>query len=633
MSQTARVLARVLTWPVLPALLVLRPLDRVGPATVPYVVAMIGCWLVGVVLTGVVFWQPGGWAFLGLGTAMAWAAFAEERALRGGDAVLATFAESSWLWWLVFAVLAVQLTPPASARPRWLPLITVVLGVAAQVLMLLRTVPLEPPFDEFRRPWAISRLAGLVNSASYAVVLALGVCLLASVFLLLRAWRRVRDQDRRQLLWLVAGIVALIPAVVAAFVLSYLGFNHLAGWPLTVAFLALATGAALSVLKYRLYDVERVVTDSVAYALAAGAVIVAFGLVVVVISQTTPLGATAQLPTIIATLAGVVVARQSYVWIRRAVGRRLNRTRFDAVETVRRGLAAGPTDLDALLATALGDPTTRVLYPAGRAAVAGTWVTAAGHAVAPGEHVVDVRGAKVEFDPLRVDRGVVLAVAASAAAEIDNVTLRAELARQVEEVTQSRARLATAHVDERRRIERDLHDGAQQSLLAIALLLRSARLSGGGEVLRDEVDRAITHLGRTVQELRDLAAGLQPAALAGGGLLAAVADLADRIPVPITYDVPDHRVDPAAEGAAWFVIAEAVANAVKHAAAGSIRIDVAHTAAQLTVTVSDTGPGGADPGGRGLQGLHDRVAALGGSLAVTNSEPSGTTVRAVLPCE
>jgi signal transduction histidine kinase len=126
---------------------------------------------------------------------------------------------------------------------------------------------------------------------------------------------------------------------------------------------------------------------------------------------------------------------------------------------------------------------------------------------------------------------------------------------------------------------------------------------------------------------------MQPAALASGGLLAAVADMAERIPVPITYEVPDRRFDSTVEGTAWFVVAEAVANAVKHASADRIRIDAYHGAGGLAVTVSDTGVGGADPEGHGLRGLHDRVAAAGGSLTVTDLRPSGTAVKAVLPCE
>ena len=112
--------------------------------------------------------------------------------------------------------------------------------------------------------------------------------------------------------------------------------------------------------------------------------------------------------------------------------------------------------------------------------------------------------AKLEFDPARTDRAVVEAVAEAAGPEIDNVALRAELARQLDQINQSRARLATAHLDERRRLERDLHDGAQQRLLAIALQLQSARVNGSQPALIDEVDRAIADLGHTVHDLRDL---------------------------------------------------------------------------------------------------------------------------------
>ena len=167
---------------------------------------------------------------------------------------------------------------------------------------------------------------------------------------------------------------------------------------------------------------------------------------------------------------------------------------------------------------------------------------------------------------------VVAAVADEAATEIDNLGLRAELARQVEQIRESRSRLASAHLEERRRMERDLHDGAQQRILAIALQLQSARVNGADMALREEVDRAIAHLGVTVRELRDLASGLQPAALAGGGLRAAVEDLSSRLPLRIRLDVVDQRFPPEIEGAAWFVIAEAVANAVKHAQVDEVTI-------------------------------------------------------------
>ena len=172
----------------------------------------------------------------------------------------------------------------------------------------------------------------------------------------------------------------------------------------------------------------------------------------------------------------------------------------------------------------------------------------------------------------------------------------------MELISESRSRLATAHLEERRRIERDLHDGAQQRLLAIALQLQSAKVNGQTNVLRDEVSRAVAELGITVQELRDLAGGLQPAALAGGGLLAAVVDLAIRIPLNITYDVVDQRFAPSIEGAAWFVIAEATTNAVKHASVDDVSITVKVEHASLRVVVADVGVGHAYPAGQRAPG-------------------------------
>jgi signal transduction histidine kinase len=298
---------------------------------------------------------------------------------------------------------------------------------------------------------------------------------------------------------------------------------------------------------------------------------------------------------------------------------------------VRTGLKQSP-ELGALLVEATGDPQVRALFPADDG-----WVTADGRVAVPGSDFVDVlrRGqvsARIEFDPSQVDRGVVQAVVHEASAEIDNLGLRAELAKQVEQITESRARLAGAHLDERRRMERDLHDGAQQRILAIALQLRSARVNGAVPVLRAEVDRAITDLALTVQELRDLASGLQPAALAGGGLRAATDELAGRIPVRMRLHVVDRRFPASVESAAWFVIAEAVSNAVKHAGVDEVEIRVLAHASRLHVVVLDEGVGGVDPQGRGLQGLADRVAALGGVLSVGDQPGGGTRVEAVLPC-
>jgi signal transduction histidine kinase len=547
--------------------------------------------------------------------------------------LLATFGDTSFVWWFVFLALGLQFTPAVRPSSRALPVLTIVSGVVFQSAALLRSTHLDRPYEDLVSPWAIARLADPVAALAFVAVILLGLCLLASVYVLVAAFRRARGEARQQLLWLVAGATPIAPVTIASFAASYAGLEDMAGWLLSICVITLALGAALSVARYRLYDVERIVTDSAAYAISTGAVIAVFGLVVVVITKSLPVRADSQLLTILATLAAIGVARPAYVWARRLVDRHFNRRRFDAVQMVRAGLAQSPApELGILLVEATGDPRVRTLFRSD-----GAWVTSKGHAAQPGPDVVDVvrRGqvsALVEFDPARCERTVVSAVVQEAAAEIDNLGLRAELAKQVEQITGSRARLAGAHLEERRRMERDLHDGAQQRILAIALQLRSARVNGGETVLRAEVDQAITDLALTVQELRDLASGLQPAALAGGGLRAATDELAGRIPVRMKLDVIDQRFPAAVESAAWFVIAEAVSNAVKHAGVDEVTIRVSADQSQLRVAVLDQGVGGADPRGRGLQGLADRIAALGGALSAGNRTGGGTRVEAVLPC-
>ena len=648
----SRILARVVTWSLMPALLAATVVSDVagtnatgssaGLADVPVIVAMVACWLVGVVVTGRAPEQRAGWAFLGLGTALAWSAFCDDYSELGRVGVrdvpawrlVATLGDTSFVWWFVFLALVLLYTPPGRrrGRARWFPTVTVIAGAVFQVMALLRATPLDPPLEALSSPLAVPAVSAAAELLAAVAVYTLAACLLVSVVLLVQAWRRAEGEPRRQLLWLVAGALPLAPAVIAAFAVSANDQAEVAAVILGVAMVALVVGAGLSVLRYRLYDVERVVTESAAYAVASAAVLVVYVGVVVVLSRSGPVEAGAQLTTIVATVAGVGVARVSYVWGRRAVGRRVNPTRFHAVDVVRSGLTHPSADLDELVVQALGAGA-RVVYPT----AGGGWVTSDGRAVEPSAEGVEVRRhddlvARLEFDPRQSACDVVEAVAREASAEMDNVALRAELARQVEVIRESRARLSTAHLQERRRIERDLHDGAQQRLLATALQLQSARLNGDSDMLAAETDRAITELRATVQELRTLAAGLQPAALAGGGLLAAVADLAARAPVAVSYDVVDQRFPSDLETAAWFVVAEAVTNAVKHSCAGQVTVRICHAEEALLVAIRDRGAGGADASGSGLQGLADRVAAVGGSMRVSDVDPHGTDVEAVFPC-
>jgi signal transduction histidine kinase len=612
----------------------------------PFVVSILACWLVGVVLTWRVVGNIVGWLFLALGTSITVSGLTDayaEYALRAAPGSLplgktaAVLGDASFAWWFLFLALCLQLTPTGRPlTPRWRPVVfaTVVSGLVFQFAALLRSTPLEGANADLVSPLALASMAGPMAALAATAMAILGICLLASVYAIVARFRHSRGEEHRQMLWLVVGVAPLPLCLLASFLAAYTDHASRAGWSVAVGVLSLAVGAGFSIVKYRLYGVEEVVGQAVAYVVATTAVILAYGVVVLVITGSIPgvsSGSTAT--TVLATLAAAGVALPAYRWVRTVVDRRFNRRRFDAVRMIRTGLKGPSPDLGLLMIEALGDLSVRILFPAGAAG----WVSSDGREALPGGNVIDVvrrdiTAARIEFDPRRSDPGVVEAVAREAAAEIDNLGLRAELARQLQQIRESRSRLAGAHLEERRRMERDLHDGAQQRLLAIALQLQSARVNGADAVLREEVDRAVVHLGSAVQELRDLASGLQPAALSGGGLQAALEELAARTPLRMDLQVIDRRFAPAVEGAAWFVIAEAVSNVVKHAGVDTLLITISVEASQLHVAVSDGGVGGADKLGRGLQGLADRVAALGGTLAVHDREPHGTKVEAWFPC-
>jgi PAS domain S-box-containing protein len=213
--------------------------------------------------------------------------------------------------------------------------------------------------------------------------------------------------------------------------------------------------------------------------------------------------------------------------------------------------------------------------------------------------------------------------------------LNAELHARLEELAASRARIVTAGDVERRRLERNLHDGAQQRLVTLTLSLRVAlaQLDSEPAAARAALADAGDELALALDELRELARGLHPAVLSERGLRAAVETLADRAPVPVEIaDIPDARLPEPVEAAAYYLIAEALTNVTKYAQASKVRVRVAASDASVVVEVSDDGVGGADPAsGTGLRGLADRVEALGGSLEVDSPVGSGTTLRAEIP--
>jgi signal transduction histidine kinase len=212
---------------------------------------------------------------------------------------------------------------------------------------------------------------------------------------------------------------------------------------------------------------------------------------------------------------------------------------------------------------------------------------------------------------------------------------QAQLRARVEALQTSRDRAVDSAEAERRRIERDLHDGAQQRLVALAMDLGMARskLETDPAAATALVGEAHEEAKRALAELRDLARGIHPAVLADRGLDAAISALAARSPVPVGVDVATGRLPGPVESTAYFVVAEALTNAAKHARAAEIGVRITRHRDLLVVEVIDDGAGGADPArGSGLRGLADRVAAVDGRLTVTSPPGGPTVIRAELPC-
>jgi signal transduction histidine kinase len=202
-----------------------------------------------------------------------------------------------------------------------------------------------------------------------------------------------------------------------------------------------------------------------------------------------------------------------------------------------------------------------------------------------------------------------------------------------EQLAASRARIVEAGDAERRRLERNLHDGAQQRLVSLSLMLRlAARRVQDDPEATEFLQRAGDELAQALQELRELARGIHPAVLTERGLAPALQALAARAPLPVDVDLPDERLPAPVEAAAYYLVSEALANVAKHARASEVRVAVDRLDGRVRVEVVDDGVGGADAaGGTGLRGLTDRVEALGGRLAIDSPPGRGTTLRADIP--
>jgi len=338
----------------------------------------------------------------------------------------------------------------------------------------------------------------------------------------------------------------------------------------------------------------------------------------------------------VASLAGPVRAR-----LQQRVDQRFDRRRFDAVARVRQHVDATSADAplpgatEALLAQVLREPDLAIGYRCSDGRLVDPWGQPFG-AISQTPSPFEFSGwVLVHPDVAAGDLRLWGAVLSAVAPALVQCRLQAQVLAQVAEVAESRRRVVVAGDVERRRIERNLHDGAQQRLVSLAMRLRSEQrehpesLSPAGRRLLDE---AVAEIRRSVDDLRALAAGLLPGSLVSEGLQPALLELAARHPrgVEVTVSL-EHRHDPAAEEVAWFVASEGVANALKYAGVDCVRVDVGCVERTLVLVVRDDGSGGAVPG-NGLTGLRDRVEAGGGSLVLESPVGAGTSLTVRLPC-
>lgn len=308
------------------------------------------------------------------------------------------------------------------------------------------------------------------------------------------------------------------------------------------------------------------------------------------------------------------------------------------------GTAQAADGLRGAVARALGDPSLTVAYwlPDERRYVdldgrpLPIPQSGGGRAVTLVEREDRLVAALVHDETLTDEPELLRAVSAAAALALDNERLQAELRARLEELNVSRARIVEVAAEERKRIERNLHDGTQQRLTSVALSLglASSKLATDPEAARACLEQARLLLATALTELRDLSQGIHPSVLTEGGLQPALEDLAYTAPLPVRVTAQlDERLPAQVEEGAYYVVAEALTNVAKHAGASAVEVRIGRAGDALSVAVRDDGVGGADFGrGSGLHGLADRVHTLGGSFEVASPAGHGTEVRAVIPC-
>jgi signal transduction histidine kinase len=505
-------------------------------------------------------------------------------------------------------------------------------------------------FVHGRNPYAVAWLpTDLMFGVGFSLI---AVSLVVALAGLIVRFRRSVAVERQQLKWFAfagAVLVVALPAPVVMWTVdpAVPGCAGCRTFALTIPALALTAWAVVigvAILRYRLYDIDLVISRTIAY--VSLTVILGTVFTATVLLLGTVGGRGSPLVTATATLAAAAVFHLLRARVQDRIDRHFRRPRHDALGRVAaflddlRAGRAEPEEVTAVLRAAAGDPRLelRFLLQSGDPPV-----DERGHRVGDVpedgyQRIIVRRGGVALAEVVRPagtadQRALVRGVVEAAGLAIEMARLRVELRRRLDEVEASRARIVAVADEERRRIERDLHDGAQQRLVSIGLTLRHAQhqLGPAADTAGHTLEEAIVQISEAIDELRELAQGLHP--VLDTGLRPALRELASRVPLTVEVAATTERFPADVETAAYFVACEGLTNAVKHANAQRVTLRAARQGGRLVISVTDDGIGGAVPGdGSGLTGLSDRVAARGGSLRLDSVPGQGTKLIAEIPC-
>jgi signal transduction histidine kinase len=549
-------------------------------------------------------------------------------------------------------------SPRPSSRWRWFAR-----AVAAGMVLTSLTILLNPGsladsgYPHVRNPFGVEALRPVIG-VGYVFLITIPLGIIGAAASLLVRYRRTDPTERLQIRWFALAAVVVAVGYAIAMALSFVD----APWVGTVesvsitlfALLPIAIGVA--VLRYRLYEIDVVVRKTVVVA----AIAAFFTLVYVAIVGGIGALVQAHATTVLSFAAAAVVAvlfQPALIWARRFADRVVygkRATPYEVLAELGQNLAGtyAADDVVPRIAKVLGEGIgarrVRVLVTVGDGMrELAVWPDGAEHDT-PDQHVVDVFDAGEVLgalavtmppnDPIDPPRARLIDdLAAQAGLALRNVRLAAELQARLDELTAAQRRIVAAQDQERRRLERNIHDGAQQQLVALSVKARLVRSLVGRD--DEHASQLLEQIGADTQEalddLRDLARGIYPPLLADKGLAAALEAQARKSPIPVRVS-PDGvgRYDQPVEAAVYFSILEAMQNAAKYSGASRVSVRLVQSNGALTFEVEDDGAG-FDPDetgyGTGLQGIADRLSALEGSLDVRSAPGTGTEVRGKVP--